>query len=899
MKHAHNRLRALMLAGAAAVAMGSAPSLAQPGADQPQDIRIDAQRLDNAIDALAAQTDLVIVAPGALLENRRSRTVAGTMTPMQALGALLRGSNLTYRRDGDAIIIESAGRTPLRPSEPDGGAGGMERIAVTGTRIDPLNRLQTEATDSLTGLSRSLQETPRAASRVSDITIERYGIENVDDLAAAVPGTFTASFFGVPGNLNVRGTLADTYFQGFKRIENRGSFSSNLGAAAHVEVLRGPSSPIYGPGKVGGLMNYVPRTARGETGRYVDEIEGSITLTAGDYGRAGVMGEVSIPAGQGGFHLYAEHIDHAEYYRHIDPVHTNLQATYVGDAGGGWSFEANAMYFNESGRIQAPGWNRLTQDLIDTRTYVTGRDTAIADLDGDGFLSYAEIDAAIGQSGGLSNIRQIREYGGRALPEFALDEGVGTTRLSRRTVFADEVDFNDTETFTGYAALRRDFSGGSRLAFELFGDHMRNERYNSFGFAADYEATALEARGSYSFSTRLGEHVSADSVVGGAWRRHEAQQYESFNSGYLAFDRRDLSAGATPNDRIASPLVVDGERRFDTRLDMEWWSVAAFAVSDVTIHDRFSVLVGLRYDYFDLEAIDTGETVFNIRDTLVSDNDGALTWSVSARYETPFGLTPYITYAEPRALESSQTGGVSVGSISSGLFISPSKLTEAGVKFSVLDGNLFGSVAIYEQFRRRTDALGNVSGTTAEGFESEVHFLATDNLSFTGALTIQETRVDAPGAGRGEYLQIRPDQFGVADPVLGYGGTFAQNNAGSHTELAGGYRLSTIPRTVASLFGTYTSDPFMLAGTDAAAGLTLGVTHASETSGVLPEKIILPSYTLVRAAAFLDLGVFNVTANIDNLFDEMYFTPSAETYKEVAAMPGMGRTFRINLRYSF
>ena len=476
---------------------------------------------------------------------------------------------------------------------------------------------------------------------------------------------------------------------------------------------------------------------------------------------------------------------------------------------------------------------------------------------------------------------------------------MGTTRLSRRVVFADEVDFNATETFTGYAALRREFSDGGRLAFELFGDHMRNERYNSFGFAADYEATAMEARGSYSFSTELGEHLSADSVVGGAYRQHEAQQYESFNSGYLAFDRRDLSVGARPNDRILSPQVVDGERRFDTRLDMEWWSAAAFAVSDVTLHDRFSVLVGLRYDHFDLQAIDTGETVFNVRDTLVSDDDGALTWSVSARYETAFGLTPYVTYAEPRALESSQTGGVSVGSISSGLYISPSKLTEAGVKFSVLDGNLFGSMAIYEQFRRRTDALGNVSGTTADGFEGEMHFLATDNLSFTGALTIQETRVDAPGEGRGEYLQIRPDQFGVTDPTLGYGGTFSQNNAGSLPELADGYRLSNIPKTVASLFGTYTSDPFMLTGRDAAAGLTLGVTHASETSGVVPEKIILPSYTLVRAAAFLDLGAFNVAANIDNLFDEMYFTPSAETYKEVAAMPGMGRTFRINLRYSF
>lgn len=897
MKKTRNRLRACLLAAAAAIAVGGAPAWAGLNPDQPQEIRIDAQRLDNAIDALAAQTDLVIVAPGALLENRRSRTVIGHMTPMQALGELLQGSNLVYRRDPQgAIIIEPVSRGITIPgaAEADGAA---ERIVVTGTRLDPLNRLQTEATRSLTGLSRSLLETPRAASRVSEITIGRYGMENVDDLIAAVPGTFTASFFGVPGNLNVRGTLADTYFQGFKRIENRGNFSSNLGAAAHIEVLRGPSSPIYGPGKVGGLMNYVPRTARGDGG-YADAVEGSLTLTTGNYGRAGVTGEVVIPAGNGGFHFYGEYIDAAEYYHNIDPVHTNLQATYIGDIGAGWRFEANAMYFNESGRIQSPGWNRLTQDLINSGTYITGRDTVIQDLDGDGFLSYGEIDAAVGQGFGLSNIRQIREFGGRALPQFALNEGVGTAQLSRRTIFADTVDYNDSQTLTGYTALTREFGDGSRLAFELFGDHLRNERFNSFGFAADYEATAIEARGSYSFSTRFGQHFTADSVVGAAYRQHEAQQYESFLSGYLAFDRRDLSAGATGHDRIASPNVVNGERRFDTRLDMEWWSAAAFAVTDMTLFDRFSVLVGLRYDHFDVEAIDTGATVFGVRNTLVTDNDGALTWSVSARYETPFGLTPYITYAEPRALESTQTGGVSVGSITSGLFISPSKLTEAGVKFSLLDGNLFGSMAIYEQFRRRTDPLGNVSGTTSQGFEAEVHFLASDNLSFTGALTVQETRVDAPGAGRGEYLQVRPDQFGV-DPVLGYGGTFALNNAGSDARLAGGYRLSTIPRTVASLFGTYTTDPFVLGGQDSVAGLTLGVTHASETSGVLPERIILPAYTLARAAAFMDRGNIRLSGNIDNVFDETYFTPSAEVYKEVAAMPGMGRIFRLNLSYRF
>ncbi|WP_411818906.1 TonB-dependent receptor [Hyphococcus formosus] len=881
----NSRTRKFLL-GSVATFVFSGAALAQGSLDSQADIRIPAQSLDAAITDLADQADIAITANIAHLSDLRAPTVSGTMSVREALSELLRGTNLTYRTLSDgSIAIE---QVTMQSDE----------IIVTGTRLDPLNLLQKGATDSLTGLSLSLLETPRAASRVSEITIDRYGMQDVDDLLAAVPGTFTASFFGVPGNLNVRGTLADTYFQGFKRIENRGNYSSNLSAASYVEVLRGPSSPIYGPGKVGGLLNFVPKTARGENSKYVDELSGSLNLTAGSYDKTVFSGEISIPAGNGGFHFFGEHEDSDSYYQNIHPKHTNLQGTYVGDISDQWSVEFNVMYFTESGRIQTPGWNRVTQDLVDNGTYVTGRDTDITDLDGDGYLSYGEIDAAIGSFYGLSNIRQIAEYYGYALPEFALDEGVGTTTLDGSQIFADEGDYNNTDTITGYAALERVFSDDSKLSFQFFIDDMENERFNSFGFAADYEATALEGRISYAFDASLGDNLRADSVVGIAHRRHDAKQYESFLSGYLAFDRRDLSFGATGGDRILAPNMVDGEPAWDSRRDMKWNSSSVFGMTDIKLFERFSILAGLRYDYFDLQAINTGETVFGVADTLVEDESGAVTWSISGRYETPFGVTPYLTYAEPRSLESSQTGGVSEGTIGSGLYISPSKLKEAGIKFSILDGNLFGSLAYYEQYRRQTDMLGNISGTTAEGFETEIHWLATDNLSFTSSFTKQETKVDAPGAGRGEYLQVRPDQFGV-DPVLGYGGTFAINNAGYLPYLADGYTLTTIPEIVASLYGTYTTNPFTFFGGNAKAGITAGGSYVSETGGIFENDIVLPSYTLAKVAAFVEFEQFTLSVNVDNLFDKRYFTPSAEVYKEVAVMPGLPRIFRVNLSYDF
>lgn len=892
-------LKAVFTSSAAVLALSVAAApvavLAQtqsiPSAAQIHQIRIEAQALDRAVVALSEQAGVVIVAAGVSLENRRSTVLSGAMTAQEALARLLEGTNLTFRRDSNgAYVIVSAADVRAEAVQ-------VGDVLVT-ARYDPLSRLQKGATDSFTGLDRSLLETPRSASRVSADTIARYGMENVDDLVAAVPGAFTASFFGVPGNLNVRGTLADTYFQGFKRIENRGSFSSNLGAAAYVEVLRGPSSPIYGPGKVGGLLNFVPKSARGVNARYADEMGGGFNVTVGSYGRRNAAADLVIPAGDGGFAFYVEREDSDSYYRNIHPKHLNLQATYVGDFGRGWSGEVNLMHFEESGRIQSPGWNRVTQNLIDNGVYITGRDTDLVDLDGSGMIEYGEIDAAFGAWGGTSNIRQIMEYGGKNNPKFALDEGVGTTRLSHRNIMADDADYNNSRTFTAYAGLQKEMANGSVLAFKAFIDDIENQKLNSFGFAADYQARAFEGRVTYSFPTRFGQHISADTIVGAGYRDHTAKQYESFLSGYIALNRRDLSRGSTAGDRIAAPFVKNGVKMWDSRHEMEWDSRSVFAMSDITMFDRFSILAGLRWDDYDVRAINKGETVFGLKDTWVENSNDAVSWSLSARYETPWGVTPYVTFAEPRSLESTQTGGVSVGTVTSNLFISPSELKEVGIKFSVLDGSLFGGAAYYEQFRRQTDIMGNVSGTTSDGFELEANWLATDQLSFNMALTLQETRVDAPGKGKGEYLELRPEQFGL-DPALAYGGTFAVNNAGSLAELANGYVVRTMPDTVFSLFGTYTTRPFDLMGAQATAGFTAGATYVSETGGVLKSSLQLPAYTLAKAAAYVKVRDVTVSANIDNLFDETYFTPSAEVYKEVAVMPGLPRMFRINLAYRF
>ena len=176
------------------------------------------------------------------------------------------------------------------------GAAGAQAQAVDEVIVTARDRaglLERLPSDTVFGLTRPLIETARSASFISDQTLDRFGVTSVDRLTAVSPGTYTASFFGVPGALNVRGTLAESYFRGFKRIENRGTYATPVGDAARVEIVRGPPTPIFGAGKVGGLLNFTPVTAR-DQGRLVVEANGDAQAQVGAYGQRMAAADVFL-----------------------------------------------------------------------------------------------------------------------------------------------------------------------------------------------------------------------------------------------------------------------------------------------------------------------------------------------------------------------------------------------------------------------------------------------------------------------------------------------------------------------------------------------------------------------------------------------------------------------------
>ena len=179
----------------------------------------------------------------------------------------------------------------------------IEEIIVEGS----LRSLPTQDVGSVFGFDKSVLETPRSISTISSEQIERFGIANVDDFVALAPGTFTQSFFGTNG-LDVRGTAGETYFRGVRRLDNPGNYPTPIGASDRIDIVRGPASPIYGPSKIGGYLNFVPKSARADNGQYLDVPQGSLSYTTGSWDKSVLTAEVGGPGELGGrefgYYLY-------------------------------------------------------------------------------------------------------------------------------------------------------------------------------------------------------------------------------------------------------------------------------------------------------------------------------------------------------------------------------------------------------------------------------------------------------------------------------------------------------------------------------------------------------------------------------------------------------------------
>jgi len=406
MPRLHTNVRALCVA----LLLALSPDVAVPQGRALAAVEFDIAGgpLTDALERFAEQSGLSIVYSSGAVSGRMASSVAGAMLPAAALDRLLAGTDIRWRYvDDETIALEAERRSVARAAleahdEVPSGVAGLGDLEVV---HDPSRPVPREPSGVLLGIDRPLLETPRAVSFVGAETIDLLGLSAVEDLVRVVPGVYTTTRWGIQGSIDVRNVPADTYFRGMKRLNLQGHGRSVLAAVDGIEVVKGPATPLYGMGKIGGYTNMVPRSVRAATGGYWSEPQGYVQMTFGSFAKSelsfGVGGPLPTPERQGGYYVYGLVEDSNSHVDHVPIAQRVLQASLaLDDFVGDFRLEAG-MNLQRSGTAGAL-INRLTQDLADDGRYIRGLPLVDLDADGDGRIGFLEMHARSPVDGNVS-----------------------------------------------------------------------------------------------------------------------------------------------------------------------------------------------------------------------------------------------------------------------------------------------------------------------------------------------------------------------------------------------------------------------------------------------------------------------------------------------------------------
>ena len=335
---------------------------------------IAAGPLDRALIDFADQSGMITAYDPTLLANKQAPAIAGRLPFTAVLEQLLRGTNLSWSVADEAIIIVGSRAASLvatvvhapRAVSVDSNLVRFSDVAVSAD----LQHLLPNGSSAAAGFDKPLLETPRAVSYISDETIELFSLSAVENLLRVVPGVYTTTRFGIQGAVDIRAVPADTYFRGMKRLTLQGHGRSVLAAMDGIEVVRGPPSPLYGMGKIGGYTNFEPKSARAKTGAYLSDTQGFTQVVWGEdmrregsFGVGGPLSALERFDKRGGYYVYGLLEDSGSYTDGVPVKQQLLQAAMtIDDFAGPLRLETGANY--QVSRTAGALTGRFTQDLV-------------------------------------------------------------------------------------------------------------------------------------------------------------------------------------------------------------------------------------------------------------------------------------------------------------------------------------------------------------------------------------------------------------------------------------------------------------------------------------------------------------------------------------------------------
>lgn len=663
----------------------------------------------------------------------------------------------------------------------------LDSILVTGKYLyaDEVNALKSPT---------PIIDVPQSLSIITADQIEQQGFDSIGDIIDYTPGVNTSQGEGHRDSVVFRGvrSTADFFIDG---VRDDVQYYRPLYNLEQIEILRGPNALLFGRGGTGGILNRVTKK--------------------------GVLGETftGYKAGIDTFGGYSAQID-----QNIAMSETS-------------ALRINAMYESLDNHRDFYDGERI--GINPTARFEL---TPATTLD----LSYEYLDH--------------ERFIDRGIPTGADGRPV---EAFRKIVFGDpELNRTFLEAHLLRSSLQHRFSETLKANVSLFyGDY--DKRYLNF-YASGYNEAAtpnLVTLDGYDDSTKRQNTILSGNIVwepatwglehtvilGGEYI-DTSNDNDRFNAFWdttaddnEVFDiRRPLTLRGGVGINAAGQLTTNdysADINDFTKAEVDVFS--AYIQDEIEISEKLDVILGLRFDSFDIEVLNV------LANETRSRKDEEVSPRLGLVYKPQENVSLYASYSETFLPRSGEQFSDINGDANQ---LDPDEFTnlEAGLKWD-LTGGVSLTTAIFE-IEQRSPQVADNDPSTLEVIESET---------------------------QGFEVQVQGE---VSDRwFISAGYSYLDGEIVNRTGPTGN-RPRELPENMASLWNTYRlTDRF---------GIGLGVTYQDESFIDNGNTAILPAYTRVDAAAFYDVSdAVRVQLNIENVTDELYFPNAHATHQATVGAP--------------
>jgi iron complex outermembrane receptor protein len=695
------------------------------------------------------------------------------------------------RRQSASAASRRAAQRAQTPPDAAAAAG-----ARTETATGPVRGYLAGQSGTGTKTDTPLRETPQSITVVTADRITDQGALTVQESLRYVPGVF-ADAYGPDSRGDyprIRGQDPNIYLDG-TRVVNTFQFNEwrpDPYTLERIEVLRGPASVLYGDTSTAGLLNLVSKRPQAEAFN-------EIGVQYGSFNRKQVQLDSTGKVTKDGEWLY----------RFIGVLRdSGTQTDYVSDDR---IVLAPSLTWRPTNNTN---WTVLGTYQKDT----TGSSTAFLPHEGTLFP-------------GPNGLIPVRRFAGEpGFDKYQTETGAISSLFEHS--FGDALKIRQNMRYTHvegiYRTMYPDLTIDPANPDSPFLDSSRRTVARSI-WSRETVKDSLTSDSNAELKVLTGP-VAHKLLFGVDYRELRERARSAFASDPTPFDLyAPVYTGVTPPALSPEPDLRQSQ--------------LGLYVQDQMRLGPWLATVGLRQDYVTSDAVGSP-----------AENTKATTGRAGLMYELPFGLTPYVSYAQ--SFNPNFGSGVCVGVCAA----SRGEQVELGFKY-----NPFAGTAIN----------GAVFDTV------EKNRLATDPNG--SPFSIQTGKVRIRGAELEVISRVTPD--------LDLIGAYAYLNATVESGDNAGKRVETVPEQQASLWAKYRLTALGLQGVTVGGG----VRYIGESwDGT--DTIRTPDYTLFDAMIRYETGPWRFQVNASNLADKRHVTTCLSRGD---CFFGIGRTVLGSATYRF